>query len=163
MTEASELKLKMAKKEYYPDVTLTAGIFPRGGDFENMYSLTAQFNLPLWFKTRQNAGVQEANASILQAKNETEAARLMVVAVIRDNYSMIRSSEKLMGLYKEGLLPKTYQDFQSALSGYGTGSVEAIVAITRVKNLIEYENLYWNQFVEREKAIARLHGIVNQK
>jgi hypothetical protein len=28
-----------------------------------------------------------------------------------------------------------------------------------MKTLLEYETLYWAQFVEREKAIARLHAI----
>jgi len=28
-----------------------------------------------------------------------------------------------------------------------------------LKTLLDYESLYWSQFVEREKAIARLHAI----
>jgi len=31
--------------------------------------------------------------------------------------------------------------------------------ISRLKILLDYESLYWNQFVEREKAIARLQAI----
>ncbi|MGZ6276095.1 MAG: hypothetical protein ACXWMI_08300, partial [Syntrophales bacterium] len=49
--------------------------------------------------------------------------------------------------------------FELALSGYGTGRVEAIVVITRLKTLLDYDLLYWGQFVEREKAIARLCSI----
>ncbi len=64
-----------------------------------------------------------------------------------------------MELYKNGLIPKTYQDFDSALAGYGTGKVEAITVITRLKSVIDYETLYWKQFVEREKAIARLEAL----
>jgi hypothetical protein len=83
----------------------------------------------------------------------------MLSSAIRDNYSMLRTAEKLMELYKNGLIPKTYQDFESALSGYVTGKVEAITVISRLKSLIELETLYWNQFVEREKAIARVEAI----
>ena len=163
MIEAAEAKLKMAKREYFPDVTLNASVFPRGGEFENMYALTATINIPLWFNTRQRPAVQEANAALTQSKHDVEAARLMIGSAIRDNYSMIRSSERLMDLYKNGLIPKTYQDFEQAVSGYGTGRTEAIVAITRLKNLIDFENLYWNQFAEREKAIARLHAIFGER
>ena len=47
MMEAAEAKLKMTRKEYFPDVTMNASVFPRGGEFENMYSLTASFNINL--------------------------------------------------------------------------------------------------------------------
>jgi len=57
------------------------------------------------------------------------------------------------------LIPKTVQDFQLALSGYTAGKVEAITVISRLKALLEFELLYWGQFVEREKAIARIEAI----
>ena len=38
-----------------------------------------------------------------------------------------------------------------------TGKVDALTAITRIKKPPRLDLLYWNQFVEREKAIARLH------
>ena len=78
---------------------------------------------------------------------------------MRDNYSMARTAEKLMELYRNGLIPKTYQDFESALSGYGTGRVDEITVITRLKTLLDLEISYWGQFTEREKAIARLQSI----
>ena len=65
-----------------------------------------------------------------------------------------------MDLYKNGLIPKNSQDVELSLSGYATGRTEAIVVLTRLKTLIDYEILYWGQFVEREKAIARLHAIM---
>jgi len=72
---------------------------------------------------------------------------------------MLSTTEKLMGLYKSGLIPKTYQDFDLALSGYVSGKIEAITVINRLKALLDYETLYWGQFVEREKAIARIESI----
>jgi hypothetical protein len=46
---------------------------------------------------------------------------------------------------------------QLALSGYVSGKTEALTVVSRVKNLLDYDVLYWNQFVEREKAVAKLH------
>jgi hypothetical protein len=63
-----------------------------------------------------------------------------------------------MKLYKEGLIPKTNQDVQLAFSSYVTGKVDALTVITRIKNLLDYDLLYWSRLVEREKAIARLHA-----
>jgi outer membrane protein TolC len=159
MIEAADAKLLMAQKEYYPDFTLGASYFKRTGEFESMWSATATINVPLYFKTKQEPGVKEAAASLNQAKKELEAAKLMIAAAVRDNMSMLRTSEKLMDLYRSGLIPKNTQDVELALTGYATGRIDAIVVISRLKILLDYEILYWNQFAEREKAIARLQAI----
>ena len=159
MVEAAKTKLAMARKDYIPDVTIGAGVFPRGGEFQEIWGLSATFNLPVYSSTKQGPGVQEAGASLTQARHELESVNYMIAAAIRDNYAMLTATDKLMDLYKNGLSPKTYQDFELALSGYGTGRIEAIVVITRLKTLLDYDLLYWGQFVEREKAIARLCSI----
>jgi cobalt-zinc-cadmium efflux system outer membrane protein len=159
MIEAADAKVQMARKEYFPDFTVNASYYNRAGDFKDMWSATTTINIPLYYKTKQEPAVLEAKASLNQAKQELEAVKLMVSAAIHDNHSMIRSSDKLMELYKTGLIPKNTQDVELALSGYATGRTEAIVVISRLKTLLDYETLYWVQFTEREKAIARLQAI----
>lgn len=160
MVAAAESRKKLAQREYYPDVTLNGSIFPRGEEFQDMWSLTATVNVPLYFKTKQNMAEKEAAAALLEARHELEDVKLMVVAAVKDNLAILKTSEKLMDLYKNGLILKNYQDFELSLSGYVTGKVEAIVAITRLKTLLEYETQYWGQRMEREKAIARLQAII---
>jgi outer membrane protein TolC len=159
MIEAAETKLLMAQKEYFPDFALSGSYFNRSGDFKDMWSATATINIPLYFLSKQRPAELEAKANIRQAKQELEAVKLMIAAALRDNYSMLRSAEKLMNIYKKGLIPKNIQDFEQSLAGYSTGKAEAINVISRLKTLLDYEAQYWNQFVEREKAIARLHAI----
>lgn len=160
MIGAAEAKVRMAEKEYYPDMTLNASYFSRGGkQFDDMWSLTTTVNIPLYYRTKQRQALHEAKATLTEARNDLEAAKLMIASAIRDNMSMVTASERLMDLYKNGLIPKTYQDFESALAGYTTGRIEAITVITRLKNIIEFELLYWTQFTEREKAISRIEAI----
>ncbi|MEW6739525.1 MAG: TolC family protein [Nitrospirota bacterium] len=159
MVAGAEAKVQMAKKEYYPDFTINGSYFLRNKEVPDMWSITTTINIPIFYKTKQKQAVNEAGASLSEARHELESTKIMLSSAIRDNYSMLRTAEKLMELYKNGLIPKTYQDFESALSGYVTGRVEAITVISRLKSLIELETLYWNQFVEREKAIARVEAI----
>lgn len=159
MVAMAEAKVQMAKKEYYPDFTINGSYFLRNKEVPDMWSITTTINIPIFYKTKQKQAVNEAMASLSEARHELESTKIMLSSAIRDNYSMLRTAEKLMELYKNGLIPKVYQDFESALSGYVTGKVEAISVISRLKSLIELETLYWNQFVEREKAIARIEAI----
>ena len=160
MIEGANTKVLMAQKEYYPDFSLNAGYFNRKGDFKDMWSLTSTVSIPLYYKSKQEPAVLEAKASLAQAKQELAAVKLMIEAAIRDNISMITSADKLMSLYKDGLIPKNTQDVESALTGYATGRTEAIVVLSRLKTLLDYETQYWTQFTERGKALARLHAIM---
>ena len=156
MIAAAEAKVKMAEKEFYPDFTVNAGYTTRGGgQFTDMWSLQTTMNVPIFYRTKQKQALLEAQAMLEEAKRELEANRLMIASIIRDNYSMHKTAEKLMVIYKSGLIPKIYQDFESALAGYGTGRTEAITVISRLKSLIEIETLYWVQYAEYERAASR--------
>jgi len=159
MVQGAEAKVKMAKKEYWPDVTLTAGYFPRTQGLMDMYSLTATINLPIFYKSKQEQAVLEANASLSEAKRELQATEYMLASAIRDSYSMAKTGERLMVLYRDALIPKAQQDVQLGLSGYVTGKTEAITVTQRLKNFLDVELLYWGQYVEREKALARLKAL----
>jgi outer membrane protein, heavy metal efflux system len=159
MVEAAEAKLKMAKKEYYPDITIGASYFPRTQGFLDMWNLTATINLPIYFRTKQNQAVLEANANLTGAKRELASTEYMLSSNLKESYSMLTTADKLMKIYKDGVIPKTYQDFQLALSGYAAGKIEAITTISRLKALLDTQLLYWGQYVEREKAIARVEAL----
>lgn len=162
MMASAAAGVRLARKEYYPDLTLTAGVFKRSGPFEDMWSLTAAFNIPLYFGSHQRQALYEAKSLSAGAARDLQATMLTLSSRIRDSYAMLKASEKLMELYKQGLIPKTYQDFELSLAGYVTGKVEAITVISRLKSLLDYETQYWGQVVEREKAIARIESITGK-
>ena len=162
MIEAAEVKELMAKREYFPDLAISAGYYNRSGDYKDMWSAAATINIPIYFLTKQKPAVAEARANINSAKQELAAVKLMLAAAVKDNYSMLRSAEKLMDIYKSALIPKNSQDLEQALTNYSTGKADASAVISRLKTLLDYETLYWGQLVEREKAIARLQAITAQ-
>jgi len=160
MIAAAEAKVKMAKKEYYPDFTVTGSVGKNGQEFDDMWSVTTAINVPIFYRTKQRQGVLEAEAQLQEAKHDLAAATIMLSATLKDNYAMAQSGEQLMGLYKGGLIPKTYQDFDLAMSGYVSGQTEALTVISRLNSLIDFELNYWERFAEREKALARIEAAV---
>jgi outer membrane protein TolC len=156
MVEAAETRVKIAEKDSDPDFTIAANYAARGGVEKDMWSLTTQINIPLYQQTKQREAVQEAKATLAAARYELEAMKLGISSAIQDSYAMLKTAEKLMDLYRNGLIPKALQEIESGLSGYAAGKVEAITVISRLKALIDFETLYWEQFAARQKAVIRL-------
>lgn len=156
MVDAAKARVAMAEKEFYPDFTVTGTVAEKGSDFEDMWSVTTAVNVPIYYRTKQREAVLEAKAALSQAEHELAAARAMLLTLVHDNAAMAENAGRLMTLYKQGLIPKTCQDFELALSGYVSGSTDELAVVGRLNAIIDYELLYWKNFVERQKAIARL-------
>lgn len=159
MIAAAEAGLALAGKDYYPDFTFTGTYIARGGGVDDMWSLTTAMNIPLYYKSKQKQAVYEAEASLGEARSEREAMKLAIASAVKDNHSSYVAADRLMHLYREGLIPKSYQDVDLALAGYAAGSVDALTVITRLKAAIDFEIAYWKRFAERERAVARLEAI----
>jgi cobalt-zinc-cadmium efflux system outer membrane protein len=156
MVDAAEARVKLAKKEFYPDVTVSANYNARGGSEKDMWSVTTMINIPLYTDSKQRESLHEEESQLEAAKNELEATKLMVSSTIQESYSMEQSAQRLMELYQQGLIPKAKQDIEASLASYAAGKTDAVTVITRLKALIDYETLYWEQFANREKAVVRL-------
>jgi outer membrane protein TolC len=162
MVAALDAKVRVAEREYYPDITVTGNYGLKGQTFDDMWSLTTTVNVPLYYTTKQQPAIQEAKASLTEAKNELQAVRLRLSSAIRENYAMLQTSERLMELYRQGFNRKTQQDFQTALASYATGKSDALTVISRIKTITDIETSYWGQLVEWEKAKARLEVLIGK-
>jgi len=72
MIERSELAVNSARREYYPDVTLTGGYFNQGS-MSPMYQFQASFKVPIYYWRKQRAGVNEQVSALSQARRTYEA------------------------------------------------------------------------------------------
>jgi outer membrane protein TolC len=156
LMQASENRLLRSRKEAWPDVTLMASYTSRNGPYKDMYGLTASVPLPLFYQKKQGAGIAEAAWNQTAAQKDLEAARLKVESEIRDNLAMIHASERVMELYRSALIPKARQAIDAAFAQYASGKMDAGSALAKLKAPFDYELTAWEQYAQREKAIARI-------
>jgi outer membrane protein, heavy metal efflux system len=159
MVEAQTRMLQIAEKEALPDVTLNASYMNKGGGFDDMWSLTASLPIPVFYASKQKNQIEGAGISMAAARKEMEGARLMAESLIRDSYSMIRAADKLMEIYRKALIPKGRQDIDSVLARFSSGKSNSMQTISRLKQPLEFELSYYQQFTSREKAIARINSV----
>lgn len=156
MVLAAEKRLVRAKKEAWPDITLMPQYFNLGNGMEDMWALTASIPLPIFYKQKQGAAIAESSWNLVSAKKELESSRFKVTSEIRDSLAMITSSERVMELYRNALIPKARQNVDAALALFASGRMNASEALATLKAPFDYELNSWQQQVQREKAIARI-------
>jgi outer membrane protein TolC len=156
---ASIKRLGRSKKDAWPDVTVMGKYSSRGGGLEDMAELTFSVPLPLYYNSRQGAGISEASWMNSSAQKELEASKFKAASEIRDNLAMIHAAERIMQLYRNALIPKSRQVINAALASFSSGRLEASIALAKLKTPFDYELSAWQQQVLREKAIARIKAM----
>lgn len=162
MIERSELAVNMARKEYYPDVTLNAGYFNMGS-MPPMYEFRADVKVPLYFWRKQRAGVAEQVSSLSQARRSYEATGQSLLFRIKEDYTMARASQRLMDLYTRNVVPQASLALESSLSTYETGAVDFLSVISNFTMVLDYEMGYYDEALNYALALSRLEEMTAQR
>jgi len=161
MIERSELAVNMARKEYYPDVTLNAGYYNMGS-MPPMYEVRADLKVPVYFWRKQRAGVNEQVSSLSQARRTYEATDQSLRYRIQDDFFMAQASAKLMRLYHQTVVPQGNLALESSLSTYETGSVDFLSVLSNFTMVLDYEMSYFDEALNYALALSRLEEMTGQ-
>ncbi len=161
MIERTEVAVNMARKEYYPDYTLSAGYYNMGA-MPPMYMARVDFKLPAYFWRQQRAGVAEQVNNLAQARRTYEATGQNLMFRIKDDYLMAEASQRLMDLYSKTVVPQASLALESSLSSYETGSVDFLSVLSNFSMILDYEMNYYEELVSYELAVSRLEEMTGQ-
>ncbi len=152
--------IERAKKEYRPDVNLsfqwqkTAALFP------DYYMAVAEVKLPVFFWRKQRFGAEEAAARLSESRENYRATLQELLFEAKDAYFKIRTSERLLDLYRSGILPQASLALESAIAGYETGSVDFLSLLNSQATVLAYETRYYEELAKHEQALALLEPLV---
>ena len=119
-TEADR-RVDLAKKERWPDVTVSAGLMPRWGSFETMWQAGVSLNLPVWSAHRQSRVIAENQARGTAARNGAEAVRQLLRQRVRERVEALRTLVEANQLYRGGLLAQSEMTASSTMLQYQVG------------------------------------------
>jgi outer membrane protein TolC len=162
MVERTELALNLARKQYYPDYTLSGGYFYMGG-LPPMYTARVDFKLPAYFWRKQRAGIAEQAGLLSQARHDYEAANQMLAFRVKDEYLMADTSYRLMNMYSTTVIPQSTLAFQSSLASYQTGAVDFLSVLMNFTTMLDYELNYHEEMLSYFLALARLEELTGVK
>ncbi len=159
--ERGELAVNLARKEYYPDVTLNAGYFNMGS-MPPMFEVRADFKIPLYYWRKQRAGVNEQVSNLSQARRGYEATAQALQLKITDDFVLAQASARLMKLYTQTVVPQSSLALESSLAAYEAGSVDFLSVLTNLGTVLEYEMNYHEEEFSYAQALSRLEELTGK-
>ena len=115
--------VSLAHKDYFPDLTLSGGIMPRGGAFEPMWQAGVSVPLPLWAASKQSRAVGEYRLRGQAAESGAETIRRFVRQRLAERRAMLAALIETNRLYRSGVLIQSDATVSSAMAQYQVGRV----------------------------------------
>jgi outer membrane protein TolC len=160
---AEESALKLAWRDYYPDVEVMAAydtIMGNGPTRDLAAQVGVRMNLPIR-TAKRNAAVAEAQAKIAQRHAEYASRVNQIQFQVQEAYEQLLESERVLALYAKTILPAARENVKAAQTAYVTGKTPFLSLIEAQRNLVnlrerEYEATadYFRRQATLERAIG---------
>ena len=100
--------------------------------------------------------MKAAAADLGSSRHEYEAARLDTLSRVKDLYTRANTSERLLSLYKTGILPQAQMALRSATSSYQVGKIDFLALLDSQTLLLRYQLAYEKELVDLNKTISEI-------
>jgi len=156
----AEANLKLADRNRFPDLTVTGMYAARNSsDIHDLWRVGVGTTIPLFYRDKQAAAVNEARHRLSAARQELEQSRQSVRAMVQKEWSVLERSEELMGLYEGGLKQKSLEGLEASLTAYRNGKADMTMVLRNLVDSMNAEIGYWKHFAARQMAVARLAAL----
>ncbi len=147
--EAEEQRIRLARREYLPDLTLGASYADVGGredpagratpppdNGKNVLSFTVGVNIPI-FRAKYDGALREASERFAAARHRYRDTANQVAAGIRATSFRIETIATQVNLFENTLLPQAEQALRSSESAYSTGTLGVLDLLDSERILLD--------------------------
>ena len=159
LTDRNALTLNLARKDYYPDFSVTTAYLNRGR-FTSLWETRFNVEVPIYFWRKQRYGVREAASRLAEARHAYTGAEQELLFRVKDEYLAAKASDRLVSLYAKAIVPQASLALESSLSGYEVGNVDFLTLMNNFVTILDYETNYWDQYAGLAQSMARLEALV---
>ena len=145
---ASRRRLTLSERDFYPDVTFSAGYNSLWNQDEKRLTAGASINIPL--RGKRNAASDETRARTLRLDADQKTNVAKILDAVQRAYEQVRESEHVLTLYGDRLLPLAEENLAAAQSDYESGSGGFLELISAEKNRMQTQ-------LQLEQAKADYH------
>jgi outer membrane protein, heavy metal efflux system len=163
-----EKAVDLARKEYYPDMTVSVAysfrerLEPDDLYQSNMFGGKVMFNVPLWQGSKIKPRIREEQEKRNAAKDAHQSAWNQLAAAVKDRHDKLHRLSKQITLFDQGIIPQARQAAGSALASYQVGTVpfsqmyqNEIAIYTAEMQLQEYLKDFEENWAELEWLVGQ--------
>ncbi len=134
----------------------------RGG-LKDLWEIGGMVRIPLYFKRKQKHEIEEAGARLSAEWEQLESLRASVQFSLKDHYLEAVTSERLLRLYEQTILPQETLTLEATSASYQVGEMEFLSVIDSLLKLATDEIRYYEYLTNFQKALARMEPIVGRE
>ena len=163
MEERSAEALKLAHQGYWPDFTVGYSFEKTGPGFNDYYMLSLGAKVPLYFWRKQTPAIEQAALEAESAREQVRATQLQVSSDGEGSLVAMRTAERIMSIYRDGLIPQAESSQASAMSAYRVGKVDFQTLLSSVLDLQNLRQEYYRSLADHEIAIAKIQQVIGDR
>lgn len=152
--------LRLARKELRPDFAVNVTSQRFVGDMPWMYGVDFMVKVPIFWQRKQRLMVAEAVAALDGAKRMRDSTVADATARVTQTYIAMTTSQRLIDLYGDSVLPQARLALESSVAAYEVGTVDFLTLLTNFGTLLTYELSYEEQKTQYRRTLAALEPLV---
>lgn len=163
MEEQSEAALAIAKRDYVPDFNVGYAYQKTGPGFHDYYMLSLGLKIPLYFWRKQTPAVEQASLEKESVLADTYSKRLSVLSDLQNQVVTLRTNDRLLRLYTDGLIPQAAETLTSATAAYRVGKVDFQSLLSAVTDELRVKQEYFRSLADHEIAVAKIRQTIGEQ
>jgi cobalt-zinc-cadmium efflux system outer membrane protein len=163
MEARSAEALKLAHQGYWPDFTVGYSYEKTGPGFNDYYMLSLGAKVPLYFWRKQTPAIEQAALEAESAREQVRATQLQVSSDGESSLIAMRTAERILSIYRDGLIPQAETSQASATAAYRVGKVDFQTLLSSVLDLQNLRQEYYRSLADHEIAIAKIQQVIGDQ
>jgi outer membrane protein TolC len=161
--EQSRTALELAKRDYIPDFNVGYTYEKTGPKFKDYYMLTLGAKIPLYFWRKQTPAVEQAALEKESAQADAHSKRLSVMSDLQNQAIALQTTQRVLKLYSEGLIPQAEATRSSALAAYRVNKIDFQTLLSSVIDVLQLRQQYYRTLADHEIAVAKIQEIIGDR
>lgn len=159
MIERNQYGVNLAQKDYRPDFSV-GYMYQQRPATPDMHGFTVTANIPVFYRTKQREAVREQTEQLASAQRSKENRQTELFFAVKQQYLLAKSSEQLLKLYAQAVVPQSSLALESSMASYQVGAVDFLTILTNFTVVLDYQVSYYRELANYQMALANLEPLV---
>lgn len=159
MIQNKSVELEIAHKDFYPDFTVQYMWQHTAEKYRDYYMLTVGARIPIHRSRKQWPEVEQAVEELHRSRRDYETQIQQAYFDVRDQYLKAETAQRILNIYRQGLIPQAANTFKAGLAAYQTNREDFETLLNSFLDVLRLDEEYWRNLLDHELAVAGLEQI----